>query len=143
MDCGRKWLVDFSAEKSQLNLFNWSYNTVAIDVKMSGSVIQEKLSFKMLRLISSSKLDWCSYIISIANTSSKKMEPWFVLWSFFVLRLLRFMRTFMFHIKMLKQIHVLTLFIWIFFDREDITDFHIIYEKIPTKDTKSKDQSVH
>ena len=39
---------------------------------MSGSVIQEKLSFKMLRLISSSKLDWCSYIISIAKTSSKK-----------------------------------------------------------------------
>ena len=39
---------------------------------MSGSVIQEKLSFKMLRLISSSKLDWCSYIISIAKVSSKK-----------------------------------------------------------------------
>ena len=41
---------------------------------------------------------------------------------------------------MLKQIHVLTLFIWIFFDRDDITDFHINYEKIPTKDAKSKDQ---
>ena len=41
---------------------------------------------------------------------------------------------------MLKQIPVLTLFIWIFFDREDIIDFHINYEKIPTKDAKSKDQ---
>ena len=41
---------------------------------------------------------------------------------------------------MLKKIHVLTLVIWIFFDREDIIDFHINYEKIPTKDAKSKDQ---
>ena len=41
---------------------------------------------------------------------------------------------------MLKQIPILTLFIWIFFDREDIIDFHINYEKIPTKDAKSKDQ---
>ena len=39
---------------------------------MSGSDIQEKLSSKMLRLISSSKLDWCSYFVSIAKTSSKK-----------------------------------------------------------------------
>ena len=43
---------------------------------------------KMLGLIFSSKLDWGSYIISIAETASKKMEPWFVLWSFFLLRLL-------------------------------------------------------
>ena len=51
------------------------------------------------------------------------------------------MRTFMFHIKMLKQIYVLTLFIWQISDREDIIDFHINYEKIPTKDAKSKDQA--
>ena len=42
---------------------------------------------------------------------------------------------------MLKQIHVLTLFIWIFFDREDIIDFYINYEKIPTIDAKSKNQA--
>ena len=42
---------------------------------------------------------------------------------------------------MLKQIHVLTLFIWIFFDREDIIDFYINYEKISTIDAKSKNQA--
>ena len=57
--------VDFSAEKTQLFLFDWSNNTGTIDVKMDGSVLEEKSSFKMLRLTFSSKLDWGSYIISI------------------------------------------------------------------------------
>ena len=39
---GRKWLVDFNAGKSQLVLFDWSNNTGAIDVKMDGSVNEEK-----------------------------------------------------------------------------------------------------
>ena len=41
---------------------------------MDGSVIEEKSSFKMLKLTFSSKLDWGSYIISIAKTASKKIE---------------------------------------------------------------------
>ena len=52
--------------KTQLVLFDQSNNTGAIAVKMDGSVLEEKLSFKMLGLTSSSKLDWVSYIISIA-----------------------------------------------------------------------------
>ena len=52
--------------KTQLVLFDQSNNTGAIAVKMDGSVLEEKLSFKMLGLSSSSKLDWVSYIISIA-----------------------------------------------------------------------------
>ena len=40
---------------------------------MDGSVLEEKSSFKMLRLTFSSKLDWGSYIISIAKTASKKI----------------------------------------------------------------------
>ena len=39
---------------------------------MDGSVLEEKSSFKMLGLTFSSKLDWGSYIISIAKTASKK-----------------------------------------------------------------------
>ena len=39
---------------------------------MDGSVLEEKSSFKML-VLTSSKLDWGSYIISIAKTSSKKI----------------------------------------------------------------------
>ena len=39
---GRKWLVDFSAGKIQLVSFDWSNNTGAIDVKLGGSVTEEK-----------------------------------------------------------------------------------------------------
>ena len=49
VDCGRKRLVDFSAGKTRLVWFDRSSNT-AIDVEMDGSVLEEKLSFKMLRL---------------------------------------------------------------------------------------------
>ena len=41
---------------------------------MDGSVLEEKSSFKMLGLTFSSKLDWGSYIISIAKTASKKIR---------------------------------------------------------------------
>ena len=53
--------------------FDWSNNTDIIDVKIDGSVLEKKLSFKMLGLTSSSKLDLGSYIISIARTASKKI----------------------------------------------------------------------
>ena len=45
-----------------------------IDVKMDGSVLEKKSSFRILGLTFSSKLDWGSYIISIAKTTSKKIE---------------------------------------------------------------------
>ena len=66
MDWYGKWLVDSSAGKTQLVLFDQSNNTSAIDVKRDWSVLEEKLSFKMLGLTFSSKLDWGSYIHSIA-----------------------------------------------------------------------------
>ena len=40
---------------------------------MDGSVLEAKSSFKMMGLIFSSKLDWGSYIISIAKTAPKKI----------------------------------------------------------------------
>ena len=64
-----KWLVDFNAGKTQLVSFDRSDNIGAINVKMDGFVLEEKLSFKMLSLTFS----WF---------------PWFVLWSVFLLRLL-------------------------------------------------------
>ena len=73
VDWGRKWLVDFNAGKTQLVSFDWSKNTGAIDVKMDGSFLEEKTSFKMLGLTFSSKLDWGSYIVSIAKTASKNI----------------------------------------------------------------------
>ena len=41
---------------------------------MDGSVLEEKSSFRILGLSFSSKLDWGSYIISIAKTASNKIE---------------------------------------------------------------------
>ena len=73
VDWGRKWLVDFNAGKTQLVLFDQSNNSGAIDVKINGSVLEEKSWFKMLGLTFFSKLDWGSYIISIAKTTSKKV----------------------------------------------------------------------
>ena len=73
MDLGKKWLVHFNAGKTQVVLFDWSNNNGSIDMKMDGSVLEEKSSFKMLGLTFSSKLDWGSNIISIAKTASKKI----------------------------------------------------------------------
>ena len=65
MDWGRKWLVDFNAGETQRVLFDRSNNTAANDVKMDGSVLEEKSSFRMLGLTFSSKLNWGPYIISM------------------------------------------------------------------------------
>ena len=71
VDWGKKWLVDFTAGKT--HLFDQSNNTGSIDVKMDGSVLEEKSFFKVPGLTFSSKLDWGSYIISIAETASKNI----------------------------------------------------------------------
>ena len=60
MDLGRKWLVNFNAEKIQLVSFDLSNNTDAIYVKMNWSVLEGKSSFNILGLTFSSKLDWDS-----------------------------------------------------------------------------------
>ena len=73
VDWGKKWLVDFNAEKTQLVSFDQSDNTGSVDVKMDGSFFVEKSSLKILGLTCSSKLGWGSYIISIAKTTSKKI----------------------------------------------------------------------
>ena len=59
--CGLQWLVEvarwFHAGKNQLVSFDQSNNNGFIDVKMDESFLEEKLSFKMLALTFSSKLD--------------------------------------------------------------------------------------
>ena len=87
MDWGKKWLVDFNAGKTQLVSFDRSNNNGSIDVKMDGSFLEEKSSFKMLVLTFSSKLDWGSYITSIAKSTSKKIGA-LIHYMKFLLRLL-------------------------------------------------------
>ena len=62
MDWGKKCLVDFNAGKTQLVLFDQS-NDDAIDVKVDGSVLEQRSTFKMLVLGFTSKLDWGSYYL--------------------------------------------------------------------------------
>ena len=62
MDCSSKWLVDFNTGKTQHVSFG-SNNVGAVDVKMDGSALEEKSSFKMLGSPFFSKMDWGSYII--------------------------------------------------------------------------------
>ena len=61
--------------------FDRSNNSGSIDVKMDGSVLEEKSSFKLLgltfswigsRLLRDLKLDRGSYVIFTAKTASKK-----------------------------------------------------------------------
>ena len=46
VDLGKKWLVDFNARKTQLVSFDWSNNNGSIDMKMDGSVLEEKSSLR-------------------------------------------------------------------------------------------------
>ena len=72
---GGTWLVYFNVRKlsSQLVSFDRSNNTGAIDLKMDGSVLEEKSFFKVLGLTFSSKVDQSSCIIGIAEYASKKI----------------------------------------------------------------------
>ena len=83
VDWSWKLLVDFNAGKTQLVSFDRSKSAGTIDVKMDGSVLEEKTSFKMLGLTFSSKLDWGSYIVSIAKTVSKKIGALILSMKFF------------------------------------------------------------
>ena len=73
LDWSKKWLVVFNAGKTQLVSFDWSNDNGSVELKMDGSVLEEKSSFKIQGLTFSSKLDRGSYIISIAKTASKKI----------------------------------------------------------------------
>ena len=77
MEWSRKWLVDFNAGKTQLVSFDWSNNTGSIDVKMNGSVLEEKSSFKMLELIFSSKINWHS-LLSLLLKLPPLLKPWLI-----------------------------------------------------------------
>ena len=63
VDWGKKWLVDFNGGKTHVVLFDLSNNTGYIDVKMDGSLIEEKSPFKILVFTFFPKLDLGSCIL--------------------------------------------------------------------------------
>ena len=80
---GRKWLDDFNIGTNELVSFERFNNTGSIDVKTDGSVLEEKLSFKILRSSFFYKLEWDSFIISIAKTASKKSGAFYEVSAFY------------------------------------------------------------
>ena len=74
VDWGRKWLVDLNAGKTQFVSFDRSYNLGAFNVKINGSVLEEKSSFKSLGLTFSSELDWGSLSL-LLKLPPRKLEP--------------------------------------------------------------------
>ena len=75
MDWGRKWPVDFNAGKTQLVLFDWSNNTGTIDVKVDGSVLEEKSSFKILGLAFSVNYIGALTLSLLLKLPPRKWEP--------------------------------------------------------------------
>ena len=73
MHRGKKWLVDFNAGETQLFFFTGLITIVLLMWKWTGLFLKKNHLFKMLGLTFSSKLEWGSYIISIAKTPSKKI----------------------------------------------------------------------
>ena len=70
VEWSRNWLVDLIARKTQLVLFDRSKNNGSIDLKMDGSILVEKSSFKMLGLTFSFKLD-----LALAVSLLLKLPP--------------------------------------------------------------------
>ena len=80
MNWGKKWLVDFNAGKTQLVSFDRSNYNGSINVKMDGSVLGEKSSFKILELTISSKSVGVLLSFSLfAKLPPRKLELYFVL----------------------------------------------------------------
>ena len=57
VDWGKKWFLDFNAGKSWMVSFDRSGKNGSVNVKLIGSVFDEKPSFKMLGLAFSSLLN--------------------------------------------------------------------------------------
>ena len=79
-------ISSFNAGKTQLVWFDCSNNTGAIDVKIYEFVSRKNNLFadflKLLGLTFTFKLNWGSYIISIAKTASKKSAALICSWKF-------------------------------------------------------------
>ena len=78
----------FNAGKTHLVLSDWFNNSGAIYVKMSASLLEEKSSFKMMELFFSSNRIGFLTLLQLLKLPPRKLELWFVLWSFFLSKLI-------------------------------------------------------
>ena len=85
---GSKWLVDFSAGKTELVLFDRFNDFGVIYVKTNGSLLRKNHLLRCWGCLS--LLNWIgapTLPLSL-KLLPRKLEPWLVVWSFFLLRLL-------------------------------------------------------
>ena len=71
---GKKWPTDFNAGKTQLVSFDQSDKYGSIDVKMDGSVLEDKSFFKMLGLTFSSKWIGALTLSLLLKLPPRKLE---------------------------------------------------------------------
>ena len=85
---GRKQLLDFNARKTQLVLFDCSNNTGAVDVKMDGLFLRKINLLRFWGWLLLSNWIGALTLFLLLKLPPRKLEPWFVLWILFLLRLL-------------------------------------------------------
>ena len=85
---GRKWLVDLNAGKAQLVLFDWSITLVLLIWKCVGLFLWKNHLLRCWGWLS--LLNWIGTLTLslLLKLPPRKLEPWFVLLSFFLLRVL-------------------------------------------------------
>ena len=75
MELVRKWLVDFNTGKTQVVSFVQPKNYGVIDMKMDGSVPEEKSFFKMLGLTFLSILIVALTLSLLLKVPPRKLKP--------------------------------------------------------------------
>ena len=84
VDWGRMWLVDFNAGEAQLVSFEW-HNTGAIDVKL---FLRKNHLLRCWVWLSLWNWIGALTLSPLLKLPPRKLEPQFLLWSFFLLRFL-------------------------------------------------------
>ena len=87
-DWSRKWLVDFNAGKTQLVLFGQYYNSGVLMRKCIGMFLRKNHTLRWYGCLY--LLHWImAFTLShLPKLLSRKLKPGFVLWAFFLLRLI-------------------------------------------------------
>ena len=89
LDWSRKWLVDFNAEKAQVVSFDWSHNFGTTDVQIV-LVLKKNHLLRWWQGLPLQNWVWTLTLSLLLKLYPWKLEPWFVIGSLFLLRLLFF-----------------------------------------------------
>ena len=77
VEWGEKWLVTFNATKTKLLSFNRRRCYDPCSISMNGKQLEESDSLRLLGITFTPKLDWKSYVQSIAKQASQRVGSLF------------------------------------------------------------------